>query len=95
MGSILFMDKEIIIGNLTTIVKILICIFAPTIAVYLGTDSNTAIALLTAIAGCLFGLIDTKFKSTYSNNSSPTISDNEELNPEYTSPEYEEEEDDQ
>lgn len=80
------MDRDIIIGNLTTIVKILICIFAPSIAVYLGTDLNTALALLTAIAGLLFGFIDTKFKSTYFNNKRTTTNDDGVLNDEYTLP---------
>lgn len=58
------MDKIEIIGNLTSIAKILICIIAPMIAVYLGTDENTVISLLTAIVGLLFGLMDAKFPNT-------------------------------
>ena len=58
------MDKIEVIGNLTSIAKILICIFAPMIAVYLGTDENTTITLLTACVGLLFGLVDAKFPNT-------------------------------
>ena len=58
------MDKIEVIGNLTTIAKILIITFAPTIAVYLGTDANTTITLLSAIVGCIFGLVDAKYPNT-------------------------------
>lgn len=58
------MDRVEFIGNLTTIVKILIIMIAPSLAVYLGTDYNTVEALLTAIAGLLFSLIDAKFHNT-------------------------------
>ena len=59
------MDKDIVIGNASSICKILICIFAPMIAVYLGTDENTAEALLVAVIGLLFGLVDAKFPNTF------------------------------
>ena len=62
------MDKIEVIGNLTSIAKILICIIAPMIAVYLGTDENTTVALLTAIVGLLFGLVDAKFPNTIFNS---------------------------
>ena len=62
------MDKVEVIGNLTSIFKILICIIAPMVAVYLGTDENTAVALLTACAGLLFGLVDAKFPNTIFNS---------------------------
>ena len=58
------MNREVLIGNLSTIVKILICVIAPSVAIYLGTDSDTAIALLTAIAGALFALVDAKYPNT-------------------------------
>ena len=59
------LDRNVVVGNLTSIVKILICILAPAVAVYLGTDENTVEALLVALAGLLFGLVDVRFKSTY------------------------------
>ena len=62
------MNKIEVIGNLSTIIKILICIFAPALAVYLKTDENTAEALLVAVAGLLFGLIDAKFVNSFFNN---------------------------
>ena len=58
------MNREDFIGNLSTIVKILICIIAPSIAIWLGTNENTVIALLTAIAGLLFSLLDAKYPNT-------------------------------
>lgn len=65
------MNREVLIGNLSTVIKIIIIIIAPSAAIYMGTDSDTAIALLTAIAGALFALIDAK----YPNN---ILSDNNE-----------------
>ena len=68
------MNNEDFIGNLSTVVKILICIIAPSVAIWLGTDENTAIALLTAVVGLLFSLIDAKYPNTLSvfdNNSLP------------------------
>lgn len=64
------LDKVVIIGNLTSIAKILICIIAPMVAVYLGTDENTVEALLVAIVGLLFGLVDAKFPNTIFNGES-------------------------
>lgn len=58
------MNREVLIGNLSTIIKILICIIAPTCAAYLGTDENTSIALLTAIIGALFSLVDAHYPNT-------------------------------
>lgn len=58
------MDNKEFIGNLSSIVKILICIIAPACAIYLGTDENTVIALLTAIAGLLFSLVDARYPNT-------------------------------
>ena len=59
------MDKVEVIGNATSICKIIICIVAPMLAVYLGTDENTAEALLVAVVGLLFGLVDAKFPNTF------------------------------
>jgi len=61
---VLTLNDEEFIGNLSTIVKIIIIIIAPSCAIYLGTDSNTAMALLTAIAGALFSLVDAKYPNT-------------------------------
>lgn len=73
------MNNEDFIGNLSTIVKILICIIAPSLAIWLGTDENTSIALLTAFVGLLFSLVDAKYQNSFAvfdNNSLPL--DNEE-----------------
>ena len=43
------------------------------IAVYLGTDENTIVALLTAIVGLLFGLVDAKFPNTIFNSDEDKI----------------------
>lgn len=73
------MNNDDFIGNLSTIVKILICISAPSLAIWLGTDENTSIALLTAFVGLLFSLVDAKYQNSFAlfnNNSLPL--DNEE-----------------
>lgn len=61
------MNTDDFIGNLSTIIKIIICIIAPSLAIYLGTDENTTITLLTAVAGLLFSLIDAKYPNTLLN----------------------------
>jgi hypothetical protein len=58
------MSKEII-GNLTTIIKILIMTVAPFIAVYIGTDEQTVIAFLTAILTFGLAVIDAKYPNTF------------------------------
>ena len=73
------MNNEDFIGNLSSIVKILVCIIAPSVAIWLGTDENTTIALLTAFVGLLFSLVDAKYPNSFAlfdNNSLPL--DNEE-----------------
>ena len=61
---LVFMNKDDFIGNLSTICKILIIMVAPAVAVYLGTDNNTVEALLTAVVGLLFSLIDAKYPNS-------------------------------
>lgn len=79
------MDKDII-GNLTTIIKILIMTFGPAIAVYIGVKPDVVITFLTA---CLtFGLacLDAKYPNTIFTNT-PTIDATDGvLNDEYTLP---------
>lgn len=74
------MNNEDFIGNLSTIVKILVCIITPSVAIWLGTDENTMIALLTALVGLLFSLVDAKYQNTFSvfDNNSCLPLDNEE-----------------
>ena len=82
------MDKDII-GNLTTIIKILIMTFGPAIAVYIGVKPDVVITFLTA---CLtFGLacLDAKYPNTIFTNTTPSIetgADDGVLNDEYTLP---------
>lgn len=83
------MNIDDFIGNLSTIVKILICILAPSAAIWLGTDENTAIALLTAIAGLLFSLVDAKYPNTFAVFDNKTII----ANAEYILPDEEEDDD--
>ena len=89
------MDKDII-GNLTTIIKILIMTVAPAIAVYLGTSQETVIAFLTAILTFALAVIDARYPNTlrlFDNQKDIPCDDDEILNPEYTAP-YEMEADD-
>lgn len=58
------MNREIL-GNFTTICKILIVTIAPSISVYLGFDENTTIALLTAIAGLFLSIVDAQYPNTF------------------------------
>ena len=64
------MDKSVVVGNLTTIIKILLCTVAPMLAVYLGLDENTVMAFLVAVVGLIFGLFDARFPNTIFNNDS-------------------------
>ena len=84
------MDKDII-GNLTTIIKILIMTVAPAIAVYLGTSQETVIAFLTAILTFALAVIDARYPNTMKVFDNQTTipcddEDDEILNPEYTAP---------
>lgn len=85
------MNIDDFIGNVSTIVKILICILAPSVAIWLGTDENTAIALLTAIAGLLFSLVDAKYPNTFAvfDNKPIIATESEILNDEYILPDEE------
>lgn len=82
------MTRQDIIGNLTTIIKILIMTVAPAIAVYLGTSQETVIAFLTAVLTFILAVIDARYPNTMKvfDNKPETINDEEVLNPEYTAP---------
>ena len=58
------MDKQEFIGNLTTILKILIMTIAPTIAVYIGIDQQTVLTFLTAIVSFIIAIVDAKYPNT-------------------------------
>lgn len=53
-----------IIGNITTIIKILIMTVAPAIAVYIGTDEQTIITFLTAVLTFILAVLDAKYPNT-------------------------------
>lgn len=77
------MDQDII-GNITTIVKILIMTIAPAIAVYIGTDSQTVIAFLTAILTFILAVIDARYPNTLKVFDNQTVAEHSEsLNDEY------------
>ncbi len=78
------MSKEII-GNITTIIKILIMTVAPFIAVYIGTDEQTVIAFLTAVLTFVLAIYDAKYPNTIGVFQSETAANNEALNDEYES----------
>ena len=58
------MDKNEFIGNLTTILKILIMTIAPTIAVYIGIDQQTVLTFLTAVITFIIAIVDAKYPNT-------------------------------
>ena len=73
-----------IIGNITTIIKILIMTVAPAIAVYLGTDEQVVITFLTAVLTFVLALIDAKYPNTLDVfNTVETAEHSESLNDEY------------
>ena len=77
--------NEDIIGNITTIIKILIMTIAPTIAVYLGTSNETVIAFLTACLTFALAILDAKYPNTLKlfDNQKNQIDPSDILNPEY------------
>ena len=91
----LILSNEDFIGNLTTIVKIIIMTVAPGIAVYIGTDEQTVTAFLTAVLTFILAVFDARYPNSLGFFKNQTITEEEPdiLNPEYTSY-YEEEEDD-
>lgn len=58
------MDKNEFIGNITTILKILIMTIAPTIAAYLAVDQQTVLTFLTAVITFIIAIIDAKYPNT-------------------------------
>lgn len=76
------MDPDVI-GNITTIVKILIMTVAPAIAVYLGTDEQVVITFLTAVLTFLLAVLDARYPNNLNVFNEETITHNEALNDEY------------
>jgi hypothetical protein len=90
------MSKQEIIGNLTTIIKILIMTVVPAIAVYIGTDEQSVTAFLTAVLTFGLAIYDARYPNTmkvFDNQPEPETVEDEVLNLEYTAP-YMEAEDD-
>lgn len=76
------MNKEIL-GNLTTIIKILIMTLGPSIAVYLNVKPDAVITFLTACLAFGLAVLDAKYPNTLFTNQ--TIeNDDGILNDEYT-----------
>lgn len=83
------MSREEIIGNITTIIKILIMTIAPAIAVYIGTDSQTVITFLTACLTFILAVVDAKYPNTmrvFDNNTNTIPNEPTILNDEYILP---------
>ena len=83
------MSREEIIGNITTIIKILIMTIAPAIAVYIGTSQETVTTFLTACLTFILAVYDAKYPNTMKVfDNQPTITTNEPeiLNDEYILP---------
>jgi uncharacterized membrane protein YqaE (UPF0057 family) len=70
-----------IIGNITTIIKIVIMTIAPAIAVYIGTDEQTIITFLTACLTFALAIIDAKYPNNFGDK--PVAAESEVLNDEY------------
>ena len=80
------MNDEII-GNLTTIIKIVIMTIAPSIAVYIGTDEQSVVAFLTACLTFALAVYDAKYPNTM--KVFETAEPSEVLNDEYILPDDE------
>ena len=78
------MDNDTL-GNLTTIIKILIMTVAPAIAVYLGTDEQVVATFLTAVLTFLLAVLDARYPNNLKVFDDNTITHNEALNDEYES----------
>ena len=75
------------IGNLTTILKILIMTLGPAIAVYLEVTPDVVITFLTACLTFSLACLDAKYPNTIFTNTGETASNEEGvLNDEYTLP---------
>lgn len=80
------MSKQDIIGNLTTILKILIVTIGPTIAVYLEVTPDIVITFLTACLSFGLAVLDAKYPNTIFANTDTIEVEDGILNDEYTLP---------
>lgn len=76
------MNKEIL-GNLTTIIKILIMTLGPSLAVYLNVKPDAVITFLTACLAFGLAVLDAKYPNTLFTNQTIDTEDGI-LNDEYT-----------
>ena len=72
-----------LIGNLTTICKIIIMTVAPYIAIQLGTDDGTVIAFLTAVLTFILAIYDAKYPNTMKVFGNKPVASSDALNDEY------------
>lgn len=82
------MNHDEFIGNISTILKIIILTIGPSIAVYIGTDEQTVITFLTACLTFSLAVIDAKYPNNmrlFDNNKTINYDDEDViLNDEYT-----------
>ena len=80
---ILNMEREEIIGNVTTIGKFILITFGtPSMVAY--ANSNEYVILVSAIFGLIWAFLDSKYFNTFFNrNRKDPIPESEVLNPEY------------
>ena len=92
MGNNRHMNREEIIGNITTIGKFILITFGtPAMVAY--ANSNEFIILISAICGLTWAFLDSRYFNTFFKHK--TIPQTPEiLNDEYTTPDYEGGEDD-
>ena len=79
------MSKQEILGNLTTIIKILIMTLGPSLAVYLNVKPDVVITFLTACLAFGLAVLDAKYPNTLFVNQTIDTDDGI-LNDEYTLP---------
>ena len=76
-----------IIGNITTIIKIIIMTIAPAIAVYIGVTPDVVITFLTAVLTFILALYDAKYPNTLKAFNNQEVAEHSQgLNDEYDSP---------
>ena len=77
------MEREEIVGNVTTIGKVIICAFGTPSMVSFVTSNEYAI-FISALFGLIWAFYDSKYFNTFFNrNRKDPIPDSEVLNPEY------------
>ena len=84
--ELMIMNPDII-GNITTIIKIIIMTIAPAIAVYIGVTPDVVITFLTAVLTFILALYDAKYPNTLKAFNNQEIAEHSQgLNDEYDTP---------